>query len=333
MDAELWQHDCKWTGHVGARTYDRIVDEVQRMNRRDDAVLLALITERDRGGPSIPATVAEVLGSDDIQDVWATRHPADLFGDQQRGQLEAAGVQLREWSRLGLRYVSILSSEYPQRLRTVHDAPPFLFYRGELELARSGGMSVVGSRSATEQGLARAGEVAKYLVSQDVPVISGLARGIDTAAHEATLEAGGAPIGVIATGIAAAYTPATSRALHEAVASAGVLVSQFMPDAHAMKHRFLQRNATMSGMGLATIVIEAGENSGARAQARLAMQHGRPVILTDVVAKSTAWGRALGDGSRPNVYVVSSLGEATAAIDRIRALSRPEAIDEVLALA
>lgn len=304
---------------------------MERTNRRDAAMLLALITDRPKG-VSIPATVAEVLASDDVTEVWSARHPADLFGESADSRLLAASRQLDAWSRAGIRYVSILDSEYPQRLRTVHDAPPFLFYRGSLAAARSGGISVVGSRGASEQGLTRAREVARHLVTEGIPVISGLARGIDAAAHEATLQAGGTPVGVIATGIAGPYTPASTRRLHEAVASAGALVSQFRPDAHAMKHTFIQRNATMSGIGLATFVIEAGENSGARAQARLAMQHGRPVILTDVVATGTEWGRALADGTRGNVYVAGSLTEAAEAVERIRAMTRLEALDEILAM-
>lgn len=300
------------------------------MNHSDDAVLLALITDRPTG-VSVAATVSEVLASGDPLEVWTSRRDADLFNGSHDAELASSRRQLKAWAQAGLDYVSILNASYPKRLRTVHDAPPFLFYRGSLAAVCSTGISIVGSRDASPQGLGRAGEVARYLVKTGISVISGLARGIDSAAHEATLHAGGTPVGVIATGIAATYTPASSRQLHEAVASAGALVSQFPPDAPAMKHTFLQRNATMSGLGLATFVIEAGENSGARAQARLAMQHGRPVILTDVVATGTAWGRNLADGSRGNVYVASSLGEAADAIDHIRALTRSEAIDTLLA--
>lgn len=307
------------------------MDEVLAVNYRDAAVLLALISARPKG-VSVPSTVAEVLAADDVRDVWRARHPVDLFGEPQAARLAAADQQLDEWSQAGIRYVSILDSEYPQRLRTVHDAPPFLFFRGSLEAVRSGGISVVGSRGATERGLQRARDVARHLVREGIPVISGLAKGVDAAAHGATLEAGGTPVGVIATGIAAAYTPAASRGLHEAVASAGALVSQFPPEAPAMKHTFLQRNATMSGLGLATFVVEAGETSGSRAQARLAMQHGRPVILTDSVAAGTEWGRALADGSRGNVYVVSTLAETADAVQRIQALNELEALDDILML-
>jgi len=299
------------------------------LSERDAAMLLALITERQKG-VTVAGTVAEVLASEDVSEVWASRHPLDLFGGDEDPHLVAARRQLDAWTRAEIQYVSILDSAYPRRLRAVHDAPPFLFYRGRLETVQSGGISVVGSRDASDEGLNRAREVARLLVSEGMPVISGLARGIDSAAHDATLQAGGTPVGVIATGIAAPYTPASSRQLHEKVAAEGALISQFTPDAHAMKHTFLQRNATMSGIGLATFVIEAGENSGARAQARLAMQHGRPVILTDVVATRTEWGRTLADGSRGNVYIASNLSEAAQAVDRVRAMTHFESLDQLL---
>lgn len=138
-------------------------------------------------------------------------------------------------------------------------------------------------------------------------------------------------MGVIATGIAAPYTPAASRGLHEQVAEHGVLVSQFRPRSHAEKHTFLLRNATMSGLGIATIVVEAGEHSGARAQARRAMEHGRPVLLTRSVIDATQWGRGLADGTRPNVFPVNSLDHVNAALDQIEWTSSGALLDRILA--
>ena len=160
-----------------------------------------------------------------------------------------------------------------------------------------------------------------------------MARGIDTAAHEAAIAAGGCPVGVIATRIAGPYTPAASRDLHEQVAERGVLVSQFRPRAHAEKHTFLVRNSTMSGLGIATIVVEAGEHSGARAQARLAMEHGRPVLLTRSVIDTTKWGRELADGTRSNVFPVGSLDDVQAALDQIAWTSSDALLDRILATA
>lgn len=299
------------------------------MSDRELSTLLALIKARGRGA-SVASVVAEVIASDGPQRVWEEQHGSDLFGGNTDPRLRAAADQVEGWRRAGVQFVSILDPGYPLRLRGVHDAPPVLFYRGNLSSLGSGGVSVVGSRDASAIGLCRAGEIARHLVSEDIPVISGLARGIDAAAHGATLSAGGVPIGVIATGISAPYTPASSRQMHEAVAARGVLISQFQPTAPAMRHTFLERNATMSGLGMATFVIEAGESSGARAQARLAMEHGRPVILTDAVVTQTGWGRSLAERLPANVYVVSNMAEAIDAIDRVRSLTRLDSLDRLL---
>lgn len=120
---------------------------------------------------------------------------------------------------------------------------------------------------------------------------------------------------MIGTGIEKVY-PAGNRALQAEIGERGLVLSQFWPDAPPQRFTFLMRNATMSGYGLATIVVEAGEHSGARAQARMAVEHGRPVILTDLVERSTKWGSEL--VGRPGVYVASSSDDVMAAVRQIR---------------
>lgn len=239
-----------------------------------------------------------------------------LTGDQE-AELAAAARDLRAWHEEGLLFTTVLDVDYPTRLRDVHQVPPFLFARGEL---RPGdvGVSVVGSRNASEQGIKMATSVAHALVDDGISVISGLAAGIDTAAHRATLGAGGRAVGVIGTGIRLRY-PAANRELHEQVSRHGLLLSQFWPDAPPRKQTFPMRNATMSGYGVATVVIEAGEHSGARIQARLAVEHGRPVILTDLVLEATDWAKYLRD--RPGVHVAGSTQEVVALVRGLRALN------------
>jgi DNA processing protein len=142
-----------------------------------------------------------------------------------------------------------------------------------------------------------AADIARALVARKMTVVSGLARGIDTAAHRAALDAGGRTVAVIGTGIGRAY-PAENHALQDEIASRGLVLSQFWPDASPDKRSFPMRNATMSGYGLATVVVEAGEKSGARIQARVAVEHGRQVILTDRVVARNTWAREL-LGPRP----------------------------------
>jgi DNA processing protein len=148
------------------------------------------------------------------------------------------------------------------------------------------------------------------------PYAGSIALGIDTAAHRAALGAGGRTVAVIGTGIDRVY-PAENRKLQGEIAARGLLLSQFWPDAPARKHTFLSRNATMSGYGLATVVVEAGEHSGARVQARIAVEHGRPVILTDLVVERNEWAQAL--VPRPGVHVANSVASVLAVVEQLTA--------------
>ncbi|MFI1192506.1 DNA-processing protein DprA [Micromonospora sp. NPDC020750] len=161
--------------------------------------------------------------------------------------------------------------------------------------------------------MAIARSVATSLAVRGVTVVSGLAKGIDTAAHQAALAAGGRTVAVIGTGIRRHY-PAVNRALQEHIAEVGLVISQFWPDAAPTKQSFPMRNAVMSGYAAATVVVEAGERSGARIQARLALQHGRPVVLTSQVMRHD-WARSFAD--RPGVHVAHGTAELVEAIDAI----------------
>lgn len=281
--------------------------------RDERAALVALLQTRPRGLRWAEIT-AEVLESASALEVWHRFVPATLVElPGQPDALESAAQDLDLWARQGSRLVTILDSNYPVRLRGIHQAPPVLFARGSL-IRDDSAVSVVGSRKASDRGLAIAAGVARELVARGVTVAAGLALGIDTAAHRAALADGGRTVAVIGTGINEVY-PAENRDLHEEVAARGLLLSQFWPDAPPQKQNFLMRNATMSGYGLATVVVEAGEHSGARAQARMAVEHGRPVILTDLVVERNDWARALVD--RPGVHVASSLSSALDVVDQL----------------
>lgn len=281
---------------------------------RELASLLTLLRRKPGGATwnEIAAEVA-VVGSA----VALLESPAEdvLFASPDVGaQLEQATADVEAWKSAGYRVVTVLDAEYPSRLLGIRETPPFLFYEGTLG-DPDDGMSVVGSRSASDWGLGLASDAARFLVSEGLTVIAGLAAGIDAAAHRAALDAGGRTVAFLGTGITKSY-PASSVALQREIAERGLLFSQFYPDAPPTKQSFPMRNATMSGYGLATIVIEAGEHSGTRIQARVAGEHGRPVILTSSVVSSTTWGKSLVD--RPNVYVVNSLGELAQAVNNIR---------------
>ncbi|WP_125107532.1 MULTISPECIES: DNA-processing protein DprA [Gulosibacter] len=287
------------------------------------AALLALLRSRPKGR-SWGSIAFEVAAEGSALAILREEDDALIPNPAVDAELSTSAADLAAWSAAGYRLTTVLDSDYPRRLRDIREMPPFLFYEGDLR-ADDDGMSVVGSRAITERGRAFAQATAEFLVSEGLTVIAGLAEGIDTAAHRAALDAGGRTVAFIGTGISRRY-PAKNAALQEEIAQRGLVLSQFYPDAPPTKSSFPMRNASMSGYGLATIVIEAGEHSGTRIQARLAGEHGRPVILTSDVVESTQWGRAL--AAAPHVSVVSNLAEMQDAVRSIR--SAPDRLNNAL---
>jgi DNA processing protein len=257
------------------------------VDRSEHAALVALLQKRPEG-LAWPEITAEVVASGSAVKMWQRLVPVGLFEDPDLSDaLATASNDLARWEAEGLAVLTVLDPEYPERLRGIHQAPPVLFGRGKI-LNNDPAVSVVGSRSATDRGIAAAAEITRALVAEGITAIAGLAAGIDATVHRAALEAGGRTVAVIGTGINR-YYPAANRDLQDEISTKGLVLSQFWPDAPPQKHTFLMRNATMSGYGLATVVVEAGERSGTRAQARMAVEHGRTVILTDTVLKQTEW--------------------------------------------
>lgn len=296
-------------------------------DRSNAAALIALLRARP-GGMTWTEIAGEVAFRGEAISLLAEKAAEDaLIADPAlQSSLDEATAIYEQWASLGLRMVTVMDPEYPAQLRDIREAPPFLFAAGQL-IDDDRGVSVVGSRQASEEGLAIAATAAGILIERGLTVIAGLAAGIDTAAHEAALRLGGRTVAVIGTGIQR-YYPATNRELQDEIARRGLLLSQFWPDAPPTKQSFPMRNATMSGYGLATIVVEAGEHSGTRIQARLAIEHGRPVVLTDRVVTRTKWGAAL--VGHPGVYIANGRDELEGVIDRI--LSRQADLERALDL-
>ena len=291
---------------------------------QEQAALVALLRERPGGLTWLQLTEA-VLESGSPEEARSAIVGRELFAsDDHLEALVEAEKDLLTWVEQGSQFWTILDRRYPARVRDIHQAPPFVFARGR-RLDPDIAVSVVGSRKASARGLQIARGVAEALVANGIAVIAGLAAGIDTEAHTAALRSGGRTIAMIGTGINKSY-PAANRQLQADIATNGLLLSQFWPDAPPQPHNFPMRNAVMSGYGVATVVVEAGERSGARIQARLAVQHGRPVILTDLVTETTEWGKAL--VGRPDVYVASSVSEMLDVVQRL--VARPNVLDEAL---
>lgn len=211
-------------------------------------------------------------------EVWRERTGAGRCHQRPgRGEdraLAPARVDLGSWHQRGLRLVTVLDRDYPRRLLDIRETPPLLFARGDLR-AEDPGRSVVGSRAASDQGRRRATAAAHLLVRKNLSVITRLAAGIDAAAHRAALTAGGRTVAILGTGIATTYPPAPAR-LQSEIGARGLLLSPFLPDVPPTQRSFPRRSAVMSGYGLDTIVIEAGETSGIRIQARQPSSTGDP---------------------------------------------------------
>jgi len=182
-------------------------------------------------------------------------------------------------SRVGGRALTPADDEYPLPLRKITDPPAVLYVRGDLPpLSPDPGIAVVGSRDCTPYGRRVAERLAADLVRCGLPVISGLARGIDAAAHRGALEAGGITLAVLPCGIDRVY-PRTHRRLARQVASRGALVTEFPPRTSPHPYHFPVRNRIIAGLSLITVVVEAAARSGARITARLAMEEGREVVV------------------------------------------------------
>lgn len=210
-------------------------------------------------------------------------------GDMSRQRLRAV-EEIRRAGDAGARLVTVLDDDYPANLRVIYNLPPFLFYRGRLERDDARSVAVVGTRDASDTGIDSARRMAGLLAEHGVTVLSGLARGIDTAAHEETLAQGGRTIAVLGTGILRCY-PKENSELAERIVQSGALVSQFWPSQSPTTYNFPRRNVVTSGMSQGTVVIEASETSGAKMQARLALEHGKRVFLVSRLVTSQPWAQ------------------------------------------
>ncbi|HET8531763.1 MAG TPA: DNA-processing protein DprA [Methylomirabilota bacterium] len=190
-------------------------------------------------------------------------------------------------------------AEYPALLLAVPTAPPTLHVRGALLEGDTLAVAVVGSRRATPYGLTVAETLAADLAARGVTIVSGLARGIDTAAHRGALRVGGRTIAVLGSGADVVYPPENARLAEEIVAS-GALVSQFAPGTPPLPHHFPTRNAVIAGLSLAVVVVEAAERSGSLITARLAAELGREVLAMPgraTASESRGANRLIQDGA------------------------------------
>ena len=181
---------------------------------------------------------------------------------------------------------------YSKLLMMTEEAPPYLFLKGNVNLLNEKSVCVVGSRNASNESIQKTEKIVKSLIKRNIVVNAGLAKGIDTATHAAALNNGGKTIAVIGTPINQFY-PKDNRELQERIEKDGLLVSQFPPCNPVNRWNFPTRNGVMSGISLATIIMEAGETSGALKQADYALKQGRDVLIPKSAVDSTliSWPR------------------------------------------
>jgi DNA processing protein len=231
--------------------------------------------------------------------------------------LRETAAALTAWLETGIKLTTVLDDDYPLNLRTISNLPPFLFYRGQLRADDAFSVAVVGTREPTSSGLAEARTMASLLADRGVTVLSGLARGIDTAAHEAALAAKGRTIAVLGSGLFNVYPP-ENRDLADRIANAGAVVSQFWPDAAPARYNFPRRNVVTSGLGQGTVVIEASATSGAKMQARLALEHGKRVFILHSLVESHAWAKTYVKRGAVDVRSVDDVVRRLRSVDSVR---------------
>ena len=195
--------------------------------------------------------------------------------------------------------IALGDARYPENLREITTPPEQLYVRGSFAEEDALAVAIVGSRAATSYGLAVAERLAADLAARGVTVVSGLARGIDSAAHRGALRVGGRTIAVLGSGVDVIYPPENRRLAGE-IASHGAVVSQFEPGTRPLAGHFPARNRVIAGLGLAVVVVEAAEKSGSLITAGLAGEMGRevmavPGLLTS--AQSVGAHRLIQDGA------------------------------------
>jgi DNA processing protein len=190
---------------------------------------------------------------------------------------------------------------FPPLLKTIPDPPTLLFVTGNLELLARPMVSIVGSRDHSEYGREVAIMIAGHAARSGIPVVSGMARGLDAVAHSAALAAGGETVGVLGNGLGVTY-PAANRQLYELVARSGLLITEFPPGERPRVGSFPRRNRLISGLSRVTLVIEAAQNSGTLITVESALAQGREVMaVPGAITSPTSVGtnQLLRDGATP----------------------------------
>jgi len=229
----------------------------------------------------LPAPVVETLltvrAETDLEHIWA--------------QIESEGINL----------ITLEDAAYPTRLKQIDQPPPVLYALGDLIPQDEWAVSIVGTRRVTHYGQQAAEEIAAFLAQNGITVVSGLARGVDSIAHRAALDAGGRTIAVLGSGVDKIY-PAENRSLAAEMASKGAVLSDYALGTPPEAGNFPPRNRIIAGLSIAVVVVEAGERSGASITAGFAVEQGREVFAVPgniFSPQSKGTNRLIRDGAHP----------------------------------
>jgi DNA processing protein len=249
-DTQFWLGLTKLEG-LGVRGAHRLVEHFGS----PQGAYMASLTELESCG--IPARVAQAVFA--------------------QAGLEKASKDLEASVKAGCQVVAYSSDDYPPRLKQIPDPPLVLYVRGDVKALSQLGVAIVGTRRPTAYGSQVAQRLARDLAQRQLVIVSGLARGIDSAAHRGALEAAGKTVAVLGSGIDVIY-PRENKRLAEQVSECGALISEFPPGTSPAPENFPIRNRTISGLSLGVLVIEAAEYSGSLITARLALEQNREVF-------------------------------------------------------
>jgi DNA processing protein len=205
--------------------------------------------------------------------------------------LDKAGAEIERLEQLGARVVTLEDKEYPPLLREIHDPPIALYVRGDLKGAVDQPcLAVVGSRRCSTYGLNTAQSLSRDLAANGLTIISGMARGIDAAAHRGALEAGGLTIAIVGTGLETTY-PKEHKKLEDEIVASGAVISEFPLGTPPLPQNFPYRNRILSGLCFGVLIVEAAEHSGSLITARLAYEQGREVFaVPGNITSQTSFG-------------------------------------------
>jgi DNA processing protein len=276
-------------------------------NAVGERAFLVALSQVTHIGPVRLGRLRDRFGSLELAWTANERELNDVLDERTRRAVVAARSQvepdvlMERISRTGAEVVTVLEDAYPRILREIPGPPPVLYYRGSLPTQEVPTVAIVGTRRATSYGREATGRIASELAAAGVAVVSGLAKGIDGYAHRAALDASGRTIAVLASGVDIVYPP-EHRQLSERIVESGALISDYPPGTKPDAPNFPARNRIISGLSLATVVVEAPARSGALITVGFAADQGRDVYAVPgsiLSAASEGTNRLLRQGATP----------------------------------